>query len=43
MIRFSKDKILVLHQIMAEATGGSVGVRDESMLESAIESAFSNF
>ena len=29
MIKFSKDKIKLLHQIMAEATGGSVGVRDE--------------
>lgn len=30
MIKFSKDKIKLLHQIMAEATGGSVGVRDEA-------------
>ncbi len=43
MIKFSKEKILLLHQIMGEATGGSVGVRDEGLLESAIESAFSSF
>ncbi len=43
MIKFSKEKILLLHQIMAEATGGGAGVRDEGLLESAIESAFASF
>ena len=43
MIKFSKEKILLLHQIMAEATGGDVGVRDESLLESAIENAYATF
>ena len=43
MIRFSKEKVLLLHQLMAEATGGSVGVRDEGLLESALESAFAGF
>lgn len=43
MIRFSKEKILLLHQIMAQATGGSIGVRDEGLLESALETAFSGF
>ena len=43
MIRFSKEKILLLHQIMAQATGGSIGVRDEGLLESALEAAFSGF
>ena len=28
---------------MAEATGGSVGVRDEGLLDSALESAYSGF
>ena len=28
---------------MAEATGGSVGLRDEGLLESALESAFAGF
>ena len=40
MTKFSKEKVLLLHQIMAEATGGSIGVRDEALLESALESAF---
>ena len=43
MIRFSKEKILLLHRIMAQATGGSVGVRDEGLLASALEAAFSGF
>ena len=43
MIKFSKDKVLLLHQILAEATGGSVGVRDEALLDSALETAFSGF
>ena len=43
MTKFSKEKILLLHQIMAQATGGSVGVRDEALLESALESAFAGY
>ena len=43
MIRFTKEKLLLLHQIMAQATGGSIGVRDEGLLESALEAAFSGF
>ncbi|MBR3438378.1 MAG: type II toxin-antitoxin system death-on-curing family toxin [Clostridia bacterium] len=43
MIKFSKEKILLLHQVMAEATGGDVGVRDETLLESAIENIFATF
>lgn len=43
MIRFSKEKVLLLHQLMTEATGGDVGVRDEALLESAIENVYSTF
>lgn len=43
MIKFSRDKVKLLHQLMAEATGGSVGVRDEGLLDSAIENAFATF
>lgn len=43
MIRFSKEQVLLLHQILAEATGGSMGVRDEALLDSALESAFAGF
>lgn len=43
MIRFSQEKVLLLHQLLAEETGGSVGVRDQAMLDSALESAFAGF
>jgi len=43
MIRFSKEKVLLLHQLLAEATGGSVGLRDEALLDSALEAAFAGF
>lgn len=41
--KFSKEKVLLLHKILAEATGGSVGVRDEGLLDSALEAAFAGF
>lgn len=43
MTKFTKEKVLLLHQLMAEATGGDVGVRDEALLESAIENIFATF
>lgn len=43
MIKFSKDKVLLLHKLIAQETGGSIGVRDEGLLESALEVAFSGF
>ena len=43
MIKFSKEKVLLLHRILAEATGGSIGVRDEGLLDSALEAAFVGF
>ena len=43
MIKFSKEKVLLLHQLIAQETGGSVGVRDEGLLESALEGAFATF
>ena len=43
MIRITMDKALHLHHMMAEATGGSVGVREEGLLSSALEGAFGGF
>ena len=43
MIKFSKDKVLLLHELMAQETGGSIGVRDEALLESALDGAFATF
>ena len=43
MIKFSKEKVLLLHQLIAQETGGSIGVRDEGLLESALEGVFATF
>ena len=43
MIKFSKEKVLLLHKLITEETGGSIGVRDEALLESALEGAFAGF
>ncbi len=43
MIKLSKEKVLLLHKLIAQETGGSIGVRDEGLLESALEAAFSGF
>ncbi|MBR4395281.1 MAG: type II toxin-antitoxin system death-on-curing family toxin [Eubacteriaceae bacterium] len=43
MIKFSKEKVLLLHKIMAEATGGGAGIRDEALLDSALEGVFAGF
>ena len=43
MIRFSKEKVLLLHKLLAEATGGGVGLRDEGLLDSALEEVYAGF
>ena len=43
MIRMSVEKVKLLHQLMAEETGGSVGLRDEGLLDSAIQSIYQTF
>ena len=43
MIKLSREKVLLLHKLLAEATGGSVGVRDQGLLDSALEGAFAGF
>ena len=43
MIKFSKDKVLLLHKLIAQETGGSIGLRDEALLDSALENAFAGF
>ena len=43
MIKFSKEKVLLLHQLLAQETGGGIGVRDEGLLDSALEGAFATF
>lgn len=43
MIKFSKEKVKLLHQMLWEVSGGSEGVRDEGLLDSALENAFAGF
>ncbi len=43
MIRFSKEKVKLLHKYIAQETGGSIGIHDEGLLESALESVFATF
>ena len=43
MIGFSKEKVLLLHKLITEETGGSIGVRDKTLLESALENDFPAF
>ena len=43
MIKFSQEKVLLLHQLITEETGGDPNVRDVALLDSALESAFATF
>ena len=43
MIKFSKEKVLLLHRLISEETGGSIGIRDEALLDGALENAFAGF
>lgn len=43
MIILTKDQIIRLHTQLIEATGGSHGLRDESLLESAVNAPFQSF
>ncbi len=36
MITLSKEQVLMLHERLIKATGGSTGIRDEGMLDSAL-------
>ena len=43
MITLTKEQILMLHNQLIEATGGSKGIRDEGMLESALMTPYQSF
>lgn len=43
MIILSKEQVLLLHRQLIEATGGSAGIRDERLLESALSNPFQSF
>lgn len=43
MIRLSKLQVLLIHDQLIVETGGSPGLRDEGMLDSALNSPFQTF
>ena len=42
-MRLTKEQVLRLHEMLTAETGGSAGVRDVGLLESALESAYAGF
>ena len=43
MITLTKEQVLMLHDQLIESTGGSKGIRDEGMLESALMNPYQSF
>lgn len=43
MIAFSREKVLLLHQMITQETGGDPNIRDIALLDSALMSAFATF
>ncbi len=43
MITLTKEQVLMLHERLIEATGGSKGIRDEGLLDSALSNPFQSF
>ena len=43
MITLTKEQVLLLHKCIYERYGGSYGVRDEGLLDSALEAPFQTF
>ena len=43
MIKLTKEQVISIHSSLIEATGGTDGVRDIGLLESALETPFQTF
>lgn len=43
MIKFTDERVLLLYKYMIEETGGAFGIRDEALLDSALEGIFQTF
>jgi len=43
MKKITKEHILLLHKILVKYSGGADGIRDEGLLESAINTPFASF
>ncbi len=43
MIRLSKEQVITLHQALVAQTGGTEGLRDEGLLDAALNAPFQSF
>lgn len=43
MLRLTKEQVLILHAQLIKETGGCDGIRDEGLLDSALETPFQTF
>ena len=43
MIKFDQEKVLLLQQLIIESSGGTAGVRDFKLLDSALNTAFQTY
>jgi len=41
--KLDKEMVLLIHQLLAEQTGGAVGVRDMKLLDSALQGVYASF
>ena len=43
MIKLSEEKVMYLHNVLIEQTGGNPSIRDRGLLNSALEGAYQTF
>ena len=43
MIRLTREEVLLLHEKLIERYGGAYGLRDENLLDSALNAPFQSF
>ena len=43
MIKIDQEMVLLIHQLLSEQTGGSVGVHDMNLLDSALKGVYATF
>jgi death-on-curing protein len=43
MIKFNKENVLSIYEVLTLKTGGTVGIRDEGLLASALEAPYQTF
>lgn len=43
MIKFNKEKVMLLHRLLIEQTGGEDGIRDVGLLKSALTACYATF